>query len=127
MIRPLSLLVLDGSIAICRLEASAAIPTWAATGSIFSITRTNDELSIVCLQSSVPQGVRSEGGWRCLRVAGAMDFSQVGILASLVGPLAETGISVFAVSTFDTDYLLVKEADFEKARTALREAGHTIQ
>ena len=125
-LRPLSLLVLEGTFAACRLGPDDTVPAWASTGSFFSITRTPDELSVVSPKSSVPKGVHCEGGWRCLRVAGAMDFSQVGILASLVGPLAEDGLSVFALSTFDTDYLLVKEADFEKATTVLRQAGHTI-
>lgn len=82
--------------------------------------------AMVCLQSFVPEGVRCEVGWRCLRVAGAMDFSQVGILASLVGPLAKPGISISAISTFDPDYLLVKDGDLEKATTALKQAGHSI-
>jgi hypothetical protein len=81
---------------------------------------------VVCFQSLVPEEVRCEGGWHCLRVAGAMDFSQVGVLASLVGPLAEAGISVFAISTFDTDYLLVKQADLETTMAVLRQAGHSI-
>jgi hypothetical protein len=123
----LHLILLSDTFAICRLAPDAAIPPWATAGSLFSITRTNDELSVVCLQALVPEKVQSERGWRCLRVAGAMDFSQVGILASLVGPLAESSISVFAISTFDTDYLLVKQADLEKATTALRQVGHTIQ
>lgn len=103
-----------------------ASPPWATAGSDFSITRTDEELSVVCLHSLVPEEVRFDGGWRCLRSAGTMDVSRVGILASLVGPLAEAGISVFAVSTFDTDYLLVKHTNLEKATTALRQAGHTI-
>jgi hypothetical protein len=81
----------------------------------------------VCLQALVPSGIRYEGDWRCLRVAGALDFSQVGILASLVGPLAEAGISVFAISTFDTDYLLVKQAKVEHTAAVLQQAGHRIE
>lgn len=125
-LRPLSLLVLEGTLAVCRLGPDATVPAWACSGDFFSITRTADDLSVVCPQASVPDGVQYEGGWRCLRVAGAMDFSQVGVLASLVGPLAEAGLSVFALSTFDTDYLLVKQADFEMAKTVLRQAGHTV-
>ena len=127
VIRPLNLILLPDTFAICRLAPDAAIPTWATAGSFFSVTRTLDELSVVCLQSLVPEKVRCESGWRCLRVAGAMDFSQVGVLASLVGPLADAGISIFAISTFDTDYLLVKQADFEEVTAVLRQAGHTIQ
>jgi hypothetical protein len=125
--RPLHLIVLPDTFAICRLAADAAIPTWATAGSIFSITRTGDELSVVCQQALVPPGIRSEGDLRCLRVAGALDFSQIGIVAALVRPLAAAGISVFVVSTFDTDYLLVKAANLDNALAVLRQAGHTIQ
>jgi hypothetical protein len=112
--------------AICRLEGDAAIPTWATSGSFFSITRTSDELSVVCLQSAVPDGIRCERDWRCLRVAGTLDFSLVGVLASLVQPLATAGISVIAVSTFDTDYLLVKQQDIQKAAEVLGRTGHLV-
>lgn len=124
--RPLSLLVLEGTFAVCRLAPEAALPDWATDGGFCSVTRTADELSIVCPQSAVPEGIRCERGWRCLRVAGTIDFSLVGILASLVDPLADAGVSVFALSTFDTDYLLVKGMDFEKAKAVLWQAGHTI-
>jgi hypothetical protein len=122
----LNLIPLDGLFAIAKLPPDAAIPAWANSGPFFSITRTPDELSVVCPESQVPPGVQSEPGWRCVRVAGKMDFSVVGVLASLVGPLAEAGISVFAVSTFDTDYLLMKEAAWEQARELLVEAGHSV-
>jgi hypothetical protein len=97
------------------------------TGTFFSITRTADELSVVCQQSLVPDDIRCERDWRCLRVAGTMAFSMVGVVAALVTALAEAGVSVFVVSTFDTDYLLVKEHDLEKAVAALRAAGHEVQ
>jgi hypothetical protein len=122
----LNLTVVDGTFAVCRLEADAPIPLWATAGSFFSITRTADEVSVVCRQDAVPEGVVGERGWRCLRVVGSIPFSVVGVLASLAGPLAEAGISVFAVSTFDTDYLLVKEIDLTAALDALRRQGHTI-
>ncbi len=123
----LSLIVLDDTYAICRLSHDSSIPSWASAGKFFTITRTSDELSIVCPQSAVPDGVQCERDWRCLRVAGTMPFSTVGVLASLAAPLAEAGISIFAVSTFDTDYLLVKEGDFEKAVDVLRRAGHAVR
>src|SRR6185437_6302828 len=104
-----------GTFAVCRLGADATIPPWATAGSFFSITRTADELSVVCNQDAVPEGVVSERGWRCLRVAGTMPFSVIGVLASLTVPLAQAGISIFAVSTFDTDYLLVKQAESKRA------------
>ena len=122
----LTLIVVDGVFAVCRLEPDAPMPPWATAGNFFSITRTTEELSIVCRQDAAPEGINCERGWRCLRVAGAMPFSVVGVVASLTAPLAEAGISVFAVSTFDTDYLLVKESQLAKALNVLRRAGHLI-
>jgi len=122
----LALTVLPDIIAVCKLDAGDAVPAWATTGQFFSITRTAEELSVVCPQNFVPDGVRCERGWRCLRVVGTMDFSMIGVVASLVTPLAEAGISVFVLSTFDTDYLLVKENDLAKATAALNAAGHSL-
>ena len=124
--RQLTLIMVADTFAICRLGSDASIPPWATTGEFFSITRTADELSVVCRQDDVPHGIRCERGWRCLRVAGTMPFSVVGVLSSLTVPLAEVGISVFAISTFDTDYLLVKEDHIDKAITALQQVGHSI-
>jgi hypothetical protein len=120
----LSLILLPGRFAVCKLEPDAGIPGWAAGGSFVSITRTSDELSIVCEEASVPAFANCAHGWRCLRVAGAMDFSAIGVLASLVEPLAQAQISVFAISTFDTDYLLFREYDLEKTAEALLRMGH---
>jgi len=121
------LTLLPNLFAICRLDAASAIPTWATAGRFFSITRTGEELSIVCLQADVPEGIRCERDWRCLAVAGPLPFTMVGVLHSLVQPLAEAGISVFALSTFDTDYLLVKAVDLARAIDALRQHGHVIR
>ena len=120
----LSLILLPDRFAVCKLEPGANIPSWAAGGSFVSITRTSDELSIVCDETSVPEGVKCARNWRCLRVAGAMDFSAIGVLASLVAPLAQAQISVFAISTFDTDYLLFQAKDLENAQAALIGMGH---
>jgi hypothetical protein len=124
--RQLTLIVVDGIFAVCRLEPDAPIPPWATEGDFFSATRSIDELSVVCRQDAVPEGIVCEPGWRCLRVAGTIPFSLVGVLASLTAPLAEAGISVFAISTFDTDYLIVKEKVLEAAVNALRQQGHAI-
>jgi hypothetical protein len=124
--RQLTIIALDHTFAICRLGSDASIPPWASTGNFFTITRTTDELSIVCRQDAVPEGIQSERGWRCLRVAGTIPFSVVGVLASLTAPLAQAGISVFAVSTYDADYLLVKEESLAAAMDALGRWGHTI-
>jgi predicted metal-dependent HD superfamily phosphohydrolase len=125
-LQPRTLTVLPDTYAVSRLSAEAAVPTWATTGNFLSITRTAHELSVVCLQSLVPDGVRCERDWRCLQLAGPIPFSTIGVLASLVQPLAGAGISVFAVSTFDTDYLLVKENDLKRALAVLCDAGHEV-
>lgn len=125
--RPLRLLVLEDTFAVCRLSSNASVPPWATAGGFFSISRTAEELSVVCRQDAIPEGVLSERGWRCLRVEGTIPFSVIGVLASLTGPLAEAGVSVFAVSTFDTDYLLVKEAHWDKTVAALRRHGHEVR
>jgi hypothetical protein len=123
----LTMLVLPDVFAVCRLDPSGAVPSWTYGAHFFSITRTADELSVVCPEQAVPEGIKCEKAWRCLRVAGTIDFAAVGILASLVAPLAGAGISVFAISTFDTDYLLVKENDLARALVALSQAGHRIK
>jgi hypothetical protein len=95
-------------------------------GELFSVTRTPDELSVVCSGERVPAGTTCEKGWRALMVEGALDFSLVGVIASLVVPLAEGGISAFAISTYRTDYLLVKEEALDLAVAALRGRGHEV-
>jgi hypothetical protein len=122
----LTLVVMDDTFAISELPADAPLPGWAQGGPFVSMTRTPDEVSIVCREEDVPVGVNSERGWRCLRVAGPLAFSAVGILASLIEPMARAGIPVFVVSTFDTDYLLIKAGDFDRAVEELRQAGHTV-
>jgi uncharacterized protein len=123
MDRRLTLVSQPGIFAVCRLPADAEVPAWATAGSFFSITRTPEELSIICDQEQVPDGHPCEGGWFCLQVAGTLD----GVLASLLVPLTEAGVSVVAVSTFDTDYLLIRHADLVQALLALRGAGHFVQ
>jgi GNAT superfamily N-acetyltransferase len=125
--RRLNLILLSETFVVCRLGPDAPMPSWATAGDLFSITRSADELSVVCRQDAVPEGIPCERGWRCFRVAGTIPFSVVGVLASLTAPLAEAGISVFAISTFDTDYLLVKAKDLERAVDVLRRRGHTIR
>jgi len=124
---PLTLTLLPGGFAICRLAADAGIPAWAAQGEFFSITRTPDELSVVVSEAHLPEGTRGDSGWRCFRVEGPMPLSSVGVLASLADPLARASVSLFAVSTYDTDYLLVKGEAVERAKHALVRAGHTLR
>ena len=123
---PLTLLILPDTFTVCRLTASMPAPSWVTDGDFVSITRTTDELSIVCRQVDVPDGIRCERDWRCLKVAGPLDFALTGILASLATPLADAGISIFAISTFDTDYVMVKEHNLQQAITVLQNVGHCI-
>jgi hypothetical protein len=120
------LVVLEDRLAVCRLDRGDGVPVWATGDGFFSITRTHDELSVVCREGLVPTGVRAEPGWRALRVAGAIEFSAVGVLAGLAAALAGAGVSVFALSTFDTDYLLVKRHDLGRAIGALVAVGHSV-
>jgi hypothetical protein len=122
----LDLAVLPGTFAVARLAPGAGVPAWALEGTVTSITRTPDELSIVCRSDAVPGDVQAERGWRAIRVAGTIDFALTGILASVLAPLAAARISIFAVSTFDTDFVLVREAALGRALAALSAAGHRV-
>jgi hypothetical protein len=118
--------LLSGSYAICRLSADTPVPSWALRGAFASTTRTRDELSIVCASEDVPPDVQAQRGYRGLVVRGPLDFNLVGVLASLAAPLAAASVSIFAVSTFDTDYLFVRDTDVDRAVAALRNGGHTV-
>lgn len=123
----LTLTVRKGRLAICRLDAGVEIPAWVTGASFFSVTRTEDELSVVCPEAEVPHGTLHEKGWRALKLEGPFELSMVGILSSVAAPLAEAGASVFVVSTFDTDYVLVREGQLDLAVDALRERGHGVR
>ena len=118
--------LLPGSYAICRLPADAAAPAWAGGGAFSSVTRTASELSIVCASGSVPAGVKAQREYRGLAVRGPLDFSLVGIVAQLSATLAAASISIFVVSTHDTDYLFVSEENLARAIVALRGAGQIV-
>jgi hypothetical protein len=126
MARRHSLTLLPEPIAICRLEATDPVPGWATASAWWSITRTPDELSVVCAEALVPAGVSASRGWRALRFAGPLPLDQTGILASVTGPLAAARISVFAIATFDTDYVLIPDAQRAAAIEALEHAGHRV-
>ena len=126
MSKGLSLTILPERLAICRLPPEEALPERPPQARFWSVTRTEEELSIVLPEEYAPAGSRAETGWRGLKVEGPLDFDTPGILASLALPLAKAGISIFALSTYDTDYILVKEKDLEKAKRALRANGHTL-
>jgi hypothetical protein len=120
------LAVLQGEFAVARPGADEPTPSWATQGSISSVTRTAEELSVVCAAESIPAGVRAEQGWRCLRVVGRLDFSLMGVLASIAGPLAVAKVSIFAISTYDTDYVLVRGQALGRTIECLRAAGHEV-
>lgn len=113
-------------LAVSRLEAGSALPGWATAGSLWNITQTGTELSIVCAEAATPVEARAERPWRALELEGPIPFGLTGILASVLTPLAEAGVGIFAFSTFDTDFVLVKGEDLERAVAALRDAGHVI-
>jgi uncharacterized protein len=123
----LSLLVLDPMFAICSLKRDSPLPEWATSSDFYSITRTYDELSIVCPQEQMPAGVDINKNWRCLKVQGPLGFSITGILASISMPLSTEGVSVFVFSSYDTDHIMVKQYELEKAVDVLQKAGHTIK
>jgi uncharacterized protein len=120
------LTVLGERLSICRLDAGEEVPAWATGAPFFSVTRTRDELSVVCPEDVVPESISREWGWCALRLEGPFDLSMVGVLASVASPLAEAGASIFAVSTFDTDYVLVREEQLDLAVDTLRSSGYRV-
>lgn len=123
----LPLSVLPQRFAVCRLGPDDMIPDWLSRRPFWSVTRTGEELSIVLPEENVPGDWRAEKGWCCQKVDGPLDFSLTGILASLATPLAEAGISIFAISTYDTDYVLVRDKDLDKAKKVLSGCGHVFR
>jgi len=119
----LTLTVLPDRFAVCRLGVGEAVAGWVLRLPFYSVTRTADELSIVLPEAHVPDDWQAEKSWRCLKVHGPLDFGLTGILAGISGTLAQADISLFAISTYDTDYILVKEADLERAVQALIDKG----
>jgi uncharacterized protein len=123
----LTLVLFDGCLAVCRLPPNSAVPSWAFGRSpLNSVTRSEKELSVICAETAVPAGVRCERGWRVMKVENPLNFAQTGILVALADPLADAGVSIFTVSTFDSQYLMVKEASIELALKILVNAGHEI-
>jgi hypothetical protein len=121
MTGPLRLAVLPGAFAVCRLPPDAPTPA-----RFWSVTRTDDELSVICRAGDEPAGAEVQPDWRGLQVAGPLDFALTGIAAALTAPLAAAEISVLPVATFDTDYLFVRAGALDGAIAALRAAGHTV-
>ncbi len=115
------------ALAVVRLGRGAKIPAWASASTLFSVTATNDETSVVCHASSVPTRAKREGPFVAFEVAGPLDFKETGVLYGLLGPLAEADISVFTLSTYDTDWILVHAAKADAAEEAWVGAGHEVQ
>jgi heme-degrading monooxygenase HmoA len=114
--------VLPGRFAVCRLDPGNALPA-----DFWSVTRTEDELSVICADEAVPEGAVAERGWRGLKVAGPLDFALTGVAAALTAPLAAASVSVLPVGTYDTDYLFVREDALPQALAALAAAGHVVR
>jgi uncharacterized protein len=116
-------------LAVCRLGSDEPVPDWvsSATSGLLSVTRTPDELSVVVDEAAVPAGVRAEGGWRALSVVGQLSFSLTGVIASLAAPLAAAGVPIFVMSTFDTDWLLLRDEHLGAGVAALESAGHPVR
>ena len=124
----MQLIVLPDKLAVCRMLPSEDVPLWVwRDKSLLSVTFTADELSVVCASENVPHDVQCEQNWRAMKVQGPLDFSLTGILAALAAPLASAGIAIFALSTYDTDYILVKEEMLQQAVTVLRQHGHLFE
>lgn len=115
---------LPGFYGIARLDPSAPLPAWVDGEGFVSTARTDEEFSIVCQEGRIPIDVKRDTGWVCFKFQGPFAFSETGILLSVIRPLSENGVGIFAVSTFDTDYLLVKKADAATTRELLADAGH---
>ena len=124
--RTVTLDVLPGRLAVCRLAPDAPVAPWMGEGPLASVTRTEAELSVVCADAAVPAGVTAEVGWRALRVRGPLAFDLTGVLAALAAPLAAAGIPIFALSTYDTDVVLVKADRLADAVATLCAAGHGV-
>jgi len=127
-VKRLAIDIAPGDYTVARLPKDTPTPEFALTEpALVSVTSTPTEVSIVCPTSVAPESEHAHHGWRLLTVRGPLEFSLTGIMAALAGALAAAGVSLFAVSTFDTDHVLVKATDLDRAVRALREAGHEVE
>ena len=127
MSHQLTIVIYEKMYAVCQLQPGATVPTWAEGPEFVSITRTAAELSIVCQLDMLPGDVRAEKNRRLMRIEGKLGFELTGVLASVTAPLSKAELSIFAISTYDTDYLLIADEDLQKATEMLEAAGHTIR
>jgi hypothetical protein len=126
MARNIALRQLEGYYAVSRLDSKASIPPWADGDGFVSITRTLEELSIVCRTERVPAGITASREWTCFQFVGPFAFDETGIALAAVRPLSESGIGFLLIATYDTDYLAIQEKDLAAAKKALLNAGHTL-
>lgn len=124
---PLSLTLLPDVLAICRFGSGEPVPAWVWASRFYSITRTPDDLTVVCAAEQVPEDAAAVRGWRAFRVDASLDFTLIGILAGLTVSLARAGVSIFAISAYTTDYILVRGEDAERAAQALTDADHHVR
>lgn len=122
----LTMKLLDEAYGVCRLDKAELIPEWVKDSAFFSITKTAEELSVVCTENEIPKGITFEKDWRILKVEGPLDFALIGVLASISTILAHKEISIFAISTYDTDYIFVKNKDLDKAIAALIQERYEV-
>ena len=124
--RQLQLSLLKDKYGICTLPNTAPIPDWALTQSLASITRTEKELTIVCRREIIPSQYQSDLTWCCFKIDGSFDLNQIGVISSISSPLADAGISIYVISTYDTDYFLIQEHNLERTISVLSDIGHNI-
>lgn len=123
----LSLTTLDGLFGICKVKKGEGFPEWAVNkDSMYSITETSTEISVICPQERIPVSIEAEKGWKALKVMGPLDFSMTGVLSSIVKPLADAKISIFTISTYETDYIFIKQKEYENAVKVLRKKFNII-
>jgi hypothetical protein len=118
--------LIEGTFGVCKLREIDEVPEWAKNDKFVSVTRTNEELSIVCSEEDIPQDITAELHWKILKIEGILDFSLIGIIAKISSILTEKGISIFVISTFNTDYILIKDENINKSICALEEEGYII-
>jgi uncharacterized protein len=123
----LRIIVLNGEFALCRLNADDKIPSWVLPSSFYNISKTTDELSVVCESNYVPENIKCDKGWQILKIADVLDLSLTGITAKFSTALADAGVNLCVIATYDTDYIMVKEEKLETAKSALINAGFIIE
>lgn len=125
--KQLTFILIDGLFSLCRLAPEDAIPSWALSSSFYTITKTSDELSVVCESNYVPAFVKQDGNWRIFKIAGVLNLSLTGITAKFSTALANAGVNLCVIATYDTDYILVKQEKLQTAIIALQDAGFIVQ